>query len=129
VEHAEHFGLAELHQLRSRVCRGARGARCMLLHGEDETARLNVLVQHADGFRIAEEDLRHSGPDAWLGDAQSSLLAACLSLASLSEDAELLDAARAAAATLLLGAGMVDGTRGGALAAALQSRKLPGGGC
>jgi ATP-dependent DNA helicase RecG len=124
VEHAELFGLAELHRLRSRVGRGARAARCVLLHGEG-TARLEVLVEHADGVRIAEEDLRHGGSDTLLGDAQRSLLAACLSLASLTDDAELLDAAREAAARLLMGADDDDDRRRSALSAALQSRNMP----
>ena len=75
IEHAERFGLAQLHQLRGRVGRGDRPASCILLYkgplGEVAAARLNILRETEDGFRIAEEDLRLRGPGDALGAAQS----------------------------------------------------------
>jgi ATP-dependent DNA helicase RecG len=75
VEHAERFGLAQLHQLRGRVGRGARPSACLLLYrpplGEAARARLNVLRETNDGFRIAEEDLRLRGAGEILGTRQS----------------------------------------------------------
>jgi ATP-dependent DNA helicase RecG len=77
VEHAERFGLAQLHQLRGRVGRGERAAACLLLYqpplGETAKARLKVLRGTDDGFRIAEEDLRLRGAGELLGTRQSGL--------------------------------------------------------
>ncbi len=75
VEHAERFGLAQLHQLRGRVGRGSKPSTCILLYqgplGETAAARLKILRETEDGFRIAEEDLRLRGPGDALGAAQS----------------------------------------------------------
>ncbi|MEL7030386.1 MAG: ATP-dependent DNA helicase RecG, partial [Pseudomonadota bacterium] len=75
IEHAEHFGLAQLHQLRGRVGRGERKSACLLLYrqplGETAKARLRILRESEDGFRIAEEDLRLRGAGDLLGAQQS----------------------------------------------------------
>ncbi|MFW6198511.1 MAG: helicase-related protein, partial [Acidobacteriota bacterium] len=75
VEHAERFGLAQLHQLRGRVGRGERSGRCLLLAHPPLTdtarARLRALVRTTDGFRLAEEDLRLRGPGEVLGTRQT----------------------------------------------------------
>jgi ATP-dependent DNA helicase RecG len=77
VEHAERFGLAQLHQLRGRVGRGAEPSHCLLVAGpqvsRDAWERLMVLVRTGDGFRIAEEDLKIRGPGDFLGTRQSGL--------------------------------------------------------
>jgi ATP-dependent DNA helicase RecG len=77
IEHAERFGLAQLHQLRGRVGRGARASSCLLLYaaplGETARARIEILRQTEDGFRIAEEDLRLRGAGEVLGTRQSGL--------------------------------------------------------
>ncbi len=77
VENAERFGLAQLHQLRGRIGRGARPSTCILLAGESASvaalARLAVLARTEDGFEIAEEDLRLRGPGEALGTRQSGL--------------------------------------------------------
>jgi ATP-dependent DNA helicase RecG len=102
IEHAERFGLAQLHQLRGRVGRGAAASHCLLIHqGRSAQARqrLEVLVRSNDGFEIAEMDLRLRGPGQVLGTRQSGL--PDLALASLSEDGDLLELAREAATALL----------------------------
>lgn len=75
IEHAERFGLAQLHQLRGRVGRGDKPATCLLLYkgplGETASARLKILRESEDGFRLAEEDLRLRGAGDVLGAAQS----------------------------------------------------------
>ncbi|MEM9234390.1 MAG: ATP-dependent DNA helicase RecG, partial [Pseudomonadota bacterium] len=80
IEHSERFGLAQLHQLRGRVGRGEKPSSCLLLYaasegglGETAKARLNILRETEDGFRIAEEDLALRGPGDALGTAQSGL--------------------------------------------------------
>ena len=77
VEHAERFGLAQLHQLRGRVGRGLAKSSCLLLYqaplGETAKARLQILRESEDGFRIAEEDLRLRGGGELLGTRQSGL--------------------------------------------------------
>ncbi len=102
IEHAERFGLSQLHQLRGRVGRGAAQSYCLLLnYTKSETAlqRLNVLVNFQDGFAIAEMDLRLRGPGQVLGTKQSGL--PDLALSSLSEDQETLNIARQYAQLLL----------------------------
>jgi ATP-dependent DNA helicase RecG len=103
IEHAERFGLAQLHQLRGRVGRGVRASSCLLLYQEPLTAagraRLEVLRATEDGFRIAEEDLRLRGPGEVLGTRQSGLPA--LRLADLSCHADLLAPARDEAQRIL----------------------------
>jgi ATP-dependent DNA helicase RecG len=96
IEQAERFGLAQLHQLRGRVGRGAQLSSCLLLYGEPlappARARLQVMRTTDDGFRIAEEDLRLRGPGEVLGARQSGLPA--LRLADLAAHADLLAPAR-----------------------------------
>jgi len=96
IEHAERFGLAQLHQLRGRVGRGAAESSCILLYrqplGETARERLNVMRSTEDGFVIAEEDLRLRGGGEVLGTRQSGLPA--FRIAALPEHQELLEAAR-----------------------------------
>jgi ATP-dependent DNA helicase RecG len=77
IEHAERFGLAQLHQLRGRIGRGPGASTCLLLYraplGETAKARLAILRETEDGFRIAEEDLRLRGEGDVLGTRQSGL--------------------------------------------------------
>jgi ATP-dependent DNA helicase RecG len=103
IEHAERFGLAQLHQLRGRVGRGAAESVCVLLYqkplGEAARRRLKVIFENTDGFVIAREDLLLRGPGEYLGARQSG--APLLRFADLNEDGDLLEAARAAAEILL----------------------------
>jgi ATP-dependent DNA helicase RecG len=96
IEHAERFGLAQLHQLRGRVGRGTAKSTCLLLYamplGETATARLKIMRETEDGFRIAEEDLRLRGAGELLGTRQSGL--PDMRLADLAAHGELLQAAR-----------------------------------
>ncbi|SRR5579885_1325010 len=96
VEHAERFGLAQLHQLRGRVGRGAGKSTCLLIYQgpltETARARLKILRETEDGFVIAEEDLRLRGPGELLGKRQSGIPE--FRLADLAVHAELLAAAR-----------------------------------
>jgi ATP-dependent DNA helicase RecG len=103
IEHAERFGLAQLHQLRGRVGRGAKESSCVLLYRQplSETARerLNVMRETEDGFVIAEEDLRLRGGGEVLGTRQSGLPA--FRIASLPEHHALLEATRDQARLIL----------------------------
>jgi ATP-dependent DNA helicase RecG len=102
VENAERFGLAQLHQLRGRVGRGAEKSWCILLAGEnaeEKLDRLQILEQAADGFAIAEADLAIRGPGDLLGTAQTGLPP--VRLAKLPQDLPLLEEARTAARKLL----------------------------
>ena len=96
VEHAERFGLAQLHQLRGRVGRGEKAGTCLLLYapplGETARSRLAILRETDDGFRIAEEDLRLRGAGELLGTRQSG--APSFHLADLAHHEELLAVAR-----------------------------------
>ncbi len=96
VEHAERFGLAQLHQLRGRVGRSERKSSCLLLYqaplGETAKARLKILRETQDGFRIAEEDLRLRGAGELLGHRQSGLPE--FHFADLSQHADLLSIAQ-----------------------------------
>jgi ATP-dependent DNA helicase RecG len=103
VEHAERFGLAQLHQLRGRVGRGHRKGLAILIgdpQTEDASRRLATLEARDSGFDIAEEDLRIRGPGEWLGTRQAGHLPE-LRLADLVQHGELLPVAREAAARLL----------------------------
>jgi ATP-dependent DNA helicase RecG len=96
IEHAERFGLAQLHQLRGRVGRGEKPSSCVLLYTapltETAKARLSILRESEDGFRIAEEDLRLRGAGEVLGTRQSGMPA--LRLADLAAHADLLPTAQ-----------------------------------
>ena len=95
IEHADRFGLAQLHQLRGRVGRGAAASHCLLINDSSNVLarqRLEVLVRSSDGFEIAEMDLRLRGPGQVLGTRQSGL--PDLALASLTEDGAVLEEAR-----------------------------------
>ena len=99
VEHAERFGLAQLHQLRGRVGRGARAGTCLLVargSTADSEARLRALLESGDGFVIAEADLRIRGPGEFLGTRQHGRLPDLL-IADLVRDARLLPVASQAA--------------------------------
>ena len=99
VEHAERFGLAQLHQLRGRVGRGARPGRCILMArgvSEESEARLRAMVETSDGFAIADADLRIRGPGEFLGTRQHGRLPD-LRVADLLRDARLIAAARESA--------------------------------
>ncbi len=99
VEHAERFGLAQLHQLRGRVGRGLRPGRCLLVarsSSEDSEARLRAMTETTDGFLIAEADLRIRGPGEFLGTRQSGRLPD-LRMADLLREPQLIAGARDAA--------------------------------
>ena len=103
IEHAERFGLAQLHQLRGRVGRGAAESQCILLFEEplSETAkqRLKVIYETTDGFEIARQDLAIRGPGEFLGARQSGV--PMLRFADLERDGALVEQARDAADDLL----------------------------
>ncbi len=117
IEHAERFGLAQLHQLRGRVGRGTAASSCLLLYAspltETARARLKILRATDDGFRIAEEDLRLRGAGELLGTRQSGL--PDFRLAELAEHGELLAAARDDAALILERDAALKSRRGEAL--------------
>jgi len=117
VEHAERFGLAQLHQLRGRVGRGERPSVCLLLTqtplGQTARARIDILRQTDDGFRIAEEDLRLRGGGEVLGTRQSGL--PDFRLADLAVHGELLATARDDARLALARDPELAGPRGQAL--------------
>ena len=117
IEHAERFGLAQLHQLRGRIGRGDAGGTCLLLYGspltETARARIKVLRETEDGFRIAEEDLRLRGAGEVLGTRQSGM--PDFRLADLAAHADLLAAARDDARLILERDPGLAGPRGEAL--------------
>jgi ATP-dependent DNA helicase RecG len=98
VENAERFGISQLHQLRGRVGRGEQASVC-LLAGSPASARLRALVEHSDGFRLAEIDLRLRKEGELIGTRQSGL--GQFKFASLPDDAELLERARVCAKAIL----------------------------
>jgi ATP-dependent DNA helicase RecG len=103
IESAERFGLAQLHQLRGRVGRGARDSVCILLFGQELSStareRLKVIYESNDGFEIARHDLELRGPGEYLGERQSGL--PLLRFADLAHDGALVEAARRAALELI----------------------------
>ena len=117
VEHAERFGLAQLHQLRGRIGRGEAASTCLLLYapplGETARARLAILRETGDGFRIAEEDLRLRGAGEVLGTRQSGMPA--FRMADLAIHGELLAAARDDARLILSRDAKLETARGKAL--------------
>jgi len=114
VEGAERFGLAQLHQLRGRVGRGSGKSTCLLIRGQNLTdvgrARLSLMRETSDGFRIAEEDLRLRGPGEILGTRQSGEEA--FRVASAEDVAELAPIAQSDALLLLDRDGGLSGERG-----------------
>jgi ATP-dependent DNA helicase RecG len=117
IEHAERFGLAQLHQLRGRVGRGDAKSSCLLIYkaplGPTAEARLKILRETEDGFRIAEEDLRLRGEGELLGTRQSGMPG--VRLADVAIYGELLEMARKEAVLLLGKDPTLTGPRGEAL--------------
>jgi len=105
IEHAERFGLAQLHQLRGRIGRGAAKSYCVLMTGgkisEDGERRLDAMVRTNDGFQIAELDLELRGPGEFFGTRQAGLPS--FRVANLIRDRQLLEAAKREAAAVLDG--------------------------
>ena len=103
IEHAERFGLAQLHQLRGRVGRGAHQSACILIFAQPLSQagreRLKAIYEHTDGFVIAREDLRIRGPGEFIGARQSGV--PLLRYADLEADAALVDIARGLAEEIL----------------------------
>ncbi|MGH9539413.1 MAG: ATP-dependent DNA helicase RecG [Terriglobales bacterium] len=105
VEHAERFGLSQLHQLRGRIGRGGAKSYCILMTGgkisEDGERRLDAMVRTTDGFMIAELDLELRGPGEFFGTRQAGLPS--FQVANLIRDRQLLEAAKREAAAVLAG--------------------------
>ncbi|MBS1230199.1 MAG: ATP-dependent helicase RecG [Proteobacteria bacterium] len=103
IEHAERFGLSQLHQLRGRVGRGVHDSVCVLLFArplsETARARLKIIFENTDGFEIARQDLQLRGPGEFVGSRQSGV--PLLRYADLELDADLVELARAMAEQLL----------------------------
>jgi ATP-dependent DNA helicase RecG len=121
IEHADRFGLAQLHQLRGRVGRGSGRSICLLIRGnqlgETSRARLALMRETNDGFRIAEEDLRLRGAGELLGTKQSGEAGFRLATAEMLD--VLLPAAAADARLLIDRDGGLEGPRGQAARTAL----------
>jgi ATP-dependent DNA helicase RecG len=117
VEHAERFGLAQLHQLRGRIGRGAAKSYCVLMTGNkispEGEQRLDTMVRTTDGFEIAETDLQLRGPGEFFGTRQAGLPA--FRVANLIRDRELLEVARREAAALISGDDVTEVERSRAL--------------
>ena len=105
IEHAERFGLAQLHQLRGRIGRGAAKSYCVLMTGgkvsEDGERRLDAMVRTNDGFQIAELDLELRGPGEFFGTRQAGMPS--FQVANLIRDRQLLESAKREAAAVLAG--------------------------
>jgi ATP-dependent DNA helicase RecG len=105
IEHAERFGLAQMHQLRGRVGRGAARSYCILMTGgtvsESAEARLDAMVRTQNGFELAELDLAQRGPGEFFGTRQAGM--PTFSVANLIRDRELLELAKIEAARLVDG--------------------------
>jgi ATP-dependent DNA helicase RecG len=105
IEHAERFGLAQLHQLRGRIGRGAAKSYCILMTvgkvSEDGQRRLDAMVKTNDGFKIAELDLELRGPGEFFGTRQAGMPS--FRVANIIRDAQLLEAAKREAAAVLAG--------------------------
>ena len=103
IEHAERFGLSQLHQLRGRVGRGQYESSCVLIYagplGEIARQRLKIIFEHTDGFEIARQDLQIRGPGEFVGARQSGV--PLLRYADLEMDADLVDMAREVAEEML----------------------------
>ncbi len=105
IEHAERFGLSQLHQLRGRVGRGQYKSSCVLIYagplGEVARQRLKIIYENTDGFEIARQDLQIRGPGEFVGSRQSGV--PLLRYADLEMDADLVEIARDLAETMLTG--------------------------
>lgn len=105
IEHADRFGLAQLHQLRGRIGRGAAKSYCVLMHGgkvsEEGQRRLDAMVRTNDGFQIAELDLELRGPGDFFGTKQAGIPS--FRVANLIRDRQLLEAAKREAAFVVSG--------------------------
>ncbi len=105
VEHADRFGLAQLHQLRGRIGRGAAKSYCLLIRGnkvsEEGERRLDAMVRSNDGFQIAELDLELRGPGEFFGTKQAGIPS--FRVANIIRDRELLEAAKREAAFVISG--------------------------
>jgi ATP-dependent DNA helicase RecG len=105
IEHADRFGLAQLHQLRGRIGRGAAKSYCVLMHGEkvseEGQRRLDAMVRTHDGFQIAELDLELRGPGEFFGTKQAGIPS--FRVANIIRDRQLLEAAKREAAFVLSG--------------------------
>ncbi len=103
IEHAERFGLSQLHQLRGRVGRGPYESSCVLIYagplGEIARQRLKIIFEHTDGFEIARQDLQIRGPGEFVGARQSGV--PLLRYADLEMDADLVEMARTVAEEML----------------------------
>ncbi len=105
IEHADRFGLAQLHQLRGRIGRGAAKSYCVLMHGgkvsEEGERRLDAMARTNDGFQIAELDLELRGPGDFFGTKQAGIPS--FRVANLIRDRQLLEAAKREAAFVVAG--------------------------
>jgi ATP-dependent DNA helicase RecG len=105
IEHAERFGLSQLHQLRGRIGRGAAKSFCILMTGgkitEEGERRLDAMVRNSDGFQIAELDLQLRGPGEFFGTRQAGMPS--FTVANLLRDREILEAAKREAAAVMAG--------------------------
>jgi len=105
IEHAERFGLAQLHQLRGRIGRGAAKSHCILMTGgkvsEEGQRRLDAMTKTNDGFKIAELDLELRGPGEFFGTRQAGIPS--FRVANIIRDAKLLEAAKHEAAAVIAG--------------------------
>ena len=105
IEHADRFGLAQLHQLRGRIGRGAAKSYCVLMHGgkmtEEGQRRLQAMVDTSDGFKIAELDLELRGPGEFFGTKQAGIPS--FRVANIIRDRQLLEAAKREAAFVVNG--------------------------
>ncbi|HLX25915.1 MAG TPA: ATP-dependent DNA helicase RecG [Candidatus Cybelea sp.] len=119
---AHRYGLAQLHQLRGRVGRGAAKSYCVLVYPDDaaDRERLEILTGSTDGFRIADEDLRLRGPGVFAGTAQSG--AADLRLGDLVRDIDVYRAAKVAAERIVANDPQLDSPRHAGLRAALETQ-------
>ena len=102
IEHAERFGLTQLHQLRGRVGRGSEKSYCILVHRkvtENSKKRLKIMESTSDGFKISDEDLKIRGPGEFFGIRQSGFLK--YKIANMVTDGPILRSARKAAFSLV----------------------------
>jgi ATP-dependent DNA helicase RecG len=104
IEHADRFGLSQLHQLRGRVGRGDVQSYCILIgdpHTEDSMKRLNIMASTQDGFKISEEDLAIRGPGEFMGVRQHGLPE--FKIANIIRDKAIMEISRDAAVSIISG--------------------------